>query len=158
MIIKPPTPLLGLTKPTIFLAGSIEMGVAEEWQTKVGNAIESPSFITLNPRRDYWDASWKQDINNPQFKEQVTWEMDGLMGASLRIFYFDPSTKSPITLMELGLTCCLQTNLVCCREPFWRKGNVDILCQRYNIKQVSNIGHLIFETIDWQHKYLKNHC
>lgn len=31
------------------------------------------------------------------------------------------------------------------KDGFWRKGNVDIVCERYNIKQVNNFEDLILE-------------
>lgn len=52
--------------------------------------------------------------------------------------YFDPSTKSPISLLELGiLTANPEKVLVCCPEGFWRKGNVDVVCQRYGIQMIN---------------------
>lgn len=53
--------------------------------------------------------------------------------------YFDPSTKSPISLLELGiLTANPNKLLVCCPEGFWRKGNVDVVCRKYNIHQIND--------------------
>lgn len=129
----------------IFLAGSIEMGTAENWQSKIINhkGIENVTFV--NPRRDDWDASWVQDINNPQFYEQVTWELDMLNKCDYIIMYFDPNTKSPISLLELGLYANSGKLLVCCPEGFWRKGNVDIVCQRYNIPVFKNIDTTLIE-------------
>ena len=55
----------------VFLAGSIEMDTAENWQTKLSEKLETIDNLTiLNPRRDNWDSSWKQDINNIYFNEQ----------------------------------------------------------------------------------------
>ena len=58
------------------------------------------------------------------------------------MFYFDPKTKSPITLMELGNQSPWNRMgkdiVVCCPDEFWRKGNVDILCDRYGIKVSNN--------------------
>lgn len=116
----------------IFLAGSIEMGAAENWQTKLETALSEYEVDLFNPRRDDWNSSWEQKIDNPQFNEQVTWELEHLETADLIAVYFDPSTKSPITLMELGLFASHEM-IVCCPEGFWRKGNVDIVCQRYDI-------------------------
>jgi hypothetical protein len=42
--------------------------------------------------------------------------------------------------------------IVCCPEGFWRKGNVDIVCSRYNVQQVQNIEELI-ETAKIMAKY-----
>src|ERR1035437_6205106 len=85
----------------VFLAGSIEQGKAEDWQKRVIKELADQPIIFLNPRREEWDASWKQEITNPKFKEQVTWELDGLEIADVIIIYFDPTTKSPISLLEL---------------------------------------------------------
>lgn len=132
---------------SVFLAGSIEMGVAEEWQDKVVAALSEEDVIVFNPRRKDWDSSWVQSIDNPQFKEQVTWELDHLEMTSIAMFYFDPTTKSPITLMELGLVAKDFTKqiFVCCPEGFWRKGNVDILCERNDITVCNSLEHMIEE-------------
>ena len=129
--------------PRIFLAGSIEMGVAENWQTRVAKDMADYDVVLLNPRRDDWDSSWVQSINDPQFNKQVTWELDNLDMADIVIFYFDPTTKSPITLMELGITAVVSSNdgsphvIVCCPEGFWRKGNVEMVCARFGIPMVT---------------------
>jgi hypothetical protein len=134
--------------PRIFLAGSIEMGVAENWQTRVAKDLADYDVVLLNPRRDDWDSSWKQSIDDPQFNQQVTWELDGLETATIVAFYFDPNTKSPITLMELGIVCHeLDSLVVCCPDGFWRKGNVEMVCDRYGKTLVNTyedmIKHLI---------------
>lgn len=130
----------------IFLAGSIEMGKAENWQTRVVNALsghDNEPYIILNPRRDDWDSSWEQKITNNQFREQVEWELNALEEADIIIMYFDPNTMSPISLLELGLHARTGKLLVLCPEGFWRKGNVDIVCNKYGIKQVESFEHLI---------------
>lgn len=119
----------------VFLAGSIEMGAAEDWQTKATELLDG--FTILNPRRDDWDSSWEQTIDNPQFREQVEWELEAMERADAILVYFDPATKSPITLLELGLWAKgfpSQKMVVVCPDGFWRKGNVDIVCKRYRVK------------------------
>ena len=132
-IIKAPDKFMPLTKPSIFLAGSIEMGKAENWQEKATKALSPYDIIILNPRRDDWDSSWVQSIQNPQFREQVEWELRAQEEATAIIMHFDPSTKSPITLLELGLFARSYRLYVSCPPGFWRKGNVEIVCSRYNI-------------------------
>jgi hypothetical protein len=126
-------PLEARTLPSIFLAGSIEMGAAEEWQVKATKYFEKDKVLVMNPRRDSWDSSWKQTIHNPKFKEQVTWELDMIDHASVVFIYLDPNTKSPISLLELGLVAERDTAVVCCPDGFWRKGNIEIVCERENI-------------------------
>ena len=57
--------------------------------------------------------------------------------------YFDPKTKSPISLLELGLFSRSDKLMVICPDGFWRKGNVDIVCEKYNIKNVLNLKDAI---------------
>ena len=134
-------------RPSIFLAGSIEMGKAENWQQRIVRELEDEqNLIIYNPRRDDWDSSWEQSIDNEQFNEQVTWELDHLDKVDIIPMYFSPGTQSPITLLELGLYASLGKLIVCCPEGFWRKGNVDITCRRYGIEQVQTIDELIQAT------------
>ncbi len=118
----------------IFLAGSIEQGTAEDWQSELTNRLqaENANVTVLNPRRDNWDASWEQSIHNKEFAEQVNWELNAQQEADLIVMYFAPETKSPITLMELGLFKN-KPMVVCCPDGFWRKGNVEIVCDRFQI-------------------------
>lgn len=135
--------------PTIFLAGSIEMGKAEHWQEKLVAALAATDLTIFNPRRKDWSADWVQSAENPQFREQVEWELFAMDTADLVVFYFDPNTKSPITLLELGIMAHRQKlfawpqAIVCCPEGFYRKGNVDIVCQKFKLKQVQNFELMI---------------
>lgn len=131
--IKSPAPLIWYTPFSMFLAGSIEMGAAEDWQQKLTAELADHNVTLFNPRRDNWDSSWEQSIDNPKFVEQVKWELSAIEQADVVVFYFDPATKSPITLLELGLCAYSQKIIVCCPEGYWRRGNVEIVCQRYGI-------------------------
>lgn len=139
------------TSANIFLAGSIDQGKAIDWQTQVSEALTDIDCTIYNPRRDDWDSTWKQDINNKQFNDQVTWEQEHMLGADIVFFYFDPKGQAPITLLELGQ--CLGTYndgvgkphqvIVCCPEGYWRKGNVDIVCDAAGILVHTNIEDAI---------------
>jgi hypothetical protein len=127
----------------VFLGGSIEMGLAEPWQDRLVNEFKDADIRFLNPRRDDWDSSWVQEASNPQFAQQVNWELDALEYSDLIVFYFDPNTKSPITLMELGLYASSGKVIVCCPDGFWRKGNVEIVCQRHGVTLVNSFDELV---------------
>jgi len=123
------------SKFTIFLGGSIEMGKAELWQEALTEKLKDFDIRILNPRRDDYDAGQKQSIDNPYFKEQVTWELDGLDRADLIVMYLQPDTLSPISMMEIGLYInTLDWNkqmIICCPSGFWRRGNIEILVDRF---------------------------
>ncbi|NJO64454.1 MAG: hypothetical protein HC836_41815 [Richelia sp. RM2_1_2] len=143
-VIYPPNKAkIDKTKKSIFLAGSIEMNRAIDWQSEVIKSLTEYDVTIFNPRRLDWDSSWKQEMNDPNFFIQVDWELDRLEECDIVIMYFDITTKSPITLMELGLFASSNKLIVCCPTGFWRKGNVDMVCQRENIKQVDSLEELI---------------
>jgi hypothetical protein len=123
----------------VFLAGSIEMGKAIDWQTDMSEFFSKNNWGVFNPRRKDWDSSWKQEFENPQFYQQVNWELDSLERADLILLYLVPETMSPISLLELGLHAADKTLCVVCPDGFWRKGNVDIVCNRYDITLFNNL-------------------
>lgn len=139
-ILKPPSPIPdGFS---VFLAGSIELGSAKNWQTFLEEKLSAMDILIFNPRRDHWDASWLQSKTDPKFREQVEWELEAMERASIIAMYFEPSTKSPISLLELGLFVRSGKMVLCCPEGFWRKGNVDIVCEKYGVKQVASLMDL----------------
>lgn len=131
--------------PVVFLAGSIEMDKAERWQDRVVAAFSKINGQILNPRREVFAVTEAQEATNPYFSKQVNWELDGLEDADLVLFYFDPNTKSPISLMELGLVAggSGAAIVVCCPPGFWRRGNVEILCDRNGIHMVNTLDELV---------------
>lgn len=145
-IIKPNSPAQEISNNfSVFLAGSIEMGLAEDWQSRVTEDIRSMNLpVTIfNPRRDDWDSSWKQDQYNSQFNYQVNWELNRLEESTLVFMYFSPETKSPISLLELGRFAEPGKMIVCCPEGFWRKGNVDIFCSRLGVPVFTDLESAI---------------
>ena len=136
----------GINGIKIFLCGSIEMGKAENWQKIIVGALSPFDVLILNPRRDDWDNSWIQSIENKQFREQVEWELKAQEDADIIVINFDPTTKSPITLLELGLFHNKKM-LVSCPKEYFRRGNVEIVCKRYNIAFYENIFQIIKELL-----------
>ncbi|MCE9507647.1 MAG: nucleoside 2-deoxyribosyltransferase domain-containing protein [Alphaproteobacteria bacterium] len=137
-------------KASVFLAGSIEMGSAEDWQAKVVAGLGHLDVLILNPRRDQWDSSWEQKITNAPFREQVEWELSALDAADIILVYYCPDTKAPVTMLELGLYAHSNPEklIVCCPEGFWRKGNVDIVCAKYGVEQAETLEGLIAATAE----------
>ena len=147
VVIKAPKKLSN-AGTTVFLAGSIEMGKAVDWQTQIENKLKEKltgdQIVTrYNPRRDDWDSSWEQKMENDNFREQVEWELNALEEADKIVVYIDPETKSPITLMEIGLHAKSGKMCVCCPEGFYRKGNIDVTCNKYDIPVVDDVDGLI---------------
>jgi hypothetical protein len=147
-----PEPHITEGKMTIFLAGSIENGQARDWQTEITEFLTGRDVAVFNPRRDDWDAGWVQSIENAEFKEQVQWEINNILAADMVVFYIQAGTRSPITLYELGLvTKDAQAKnkqvIVCCEQGFWREGDVDIVCEMFDIFSVKTIDELKQEIV-----------
>jgi hypothetical protein len=61
----------------IFLAGTIDNGDSEDWQTKICRLIEecttnSKPIAVYNPRRD----DWPKDDQTKLIEEQIKWELE----------------------------------------------------------------------------------
>jgi hypothetical protein len=143
-IFRPPEPLTFPSGvPSVFLAGSIDMGTAEPWQTEVEVALAERALTIFNPRRLEWDASWKQTITNPQFREQVEWELDALERCSFIAMYFAPKSQAPVTLLEFGLFARSGKLIVCSPPGYWRRGNLEVVCARYGVPLLDELPQLI---------------
>ncbi|MGI4814748.1 MAG: nucleoside 2-deoxyribosyltransferase domain-containing protein [Janthinobacterium lividum] len=135
-------------KVSIFLGGVIDQGKATPWGDYVASRFKDYNIVFLNPLRPVWDASMKQSIDNPEFVEQVEWELKCQYSADIRIYVFgineEQATKAvaPITLLELGLFSDDET-YVCCPKTYWRKGNVDITCKFMGVPVFEEIESLI---------------
>lgn len=153
--VKAPDEYASVTgKKAIFLAGSIEMGKAENWQERIVSALRHLDVLILNPRRAAWNVTWEQSSDNPDFRAQVDWELEAMERAEMVIMYFAPETRSPITLLELGIQVATNAKkmVVCCPDGFWRKGNVDIVCQRYGVQQVATLLDLVKSAVSFLQK------
>lgn len=135
----------------VFLAGSIEMGKAEKWQDRLARELADKSVVLYNPRRDDWDSSWVQDPTpGTQFHEQVSWELEHINKSDLVVFYFDPATQSPITLLELGYVIGSgKRAIVCCPDGYFRKGNVVISSELRNIPVLNSFEELLAQLQDY---------
>jgi GNAT superfamily N-acetyltransferase len=133
-MIYPPNPIeIAVDRQVAFLGGAIDMGQAVDWQAELGEyVLDVPCFL-LNPRRKDWDPTWVQSIDNPEFRQQVEWELAGLDIASIIVLVLTKDSKAPISLLELGLHASDGKMMVFCPEGFYRKGNVDIVCAKYGV-------------------------
>lgn len=133
----------------LFLAGTIENGKSEDWQSYLIGFLNrnytNTDLCLFNPRRYNWDSSWVQSIESPPFYQQVSWEYTNLEKSTHIFFNFLPDTYSPISLLELGLFARDKTKqiIVHCPKGFYRKGNVDFICNQFDLCRVSKIEDLL---------------
>lgn len=133
--------------PYIFLAGTIDMGNSVDWQKETVRLLDSHNVNVLNPRRESWDSSWVQSYSNPEFFQQVTWELHALERSDIIIFNFIGSSSSPITLMELGLFLKTDKKIFVCCPEFYRSGNIQMVCDYYNQPLYTDFNEMLLDVI-----------
>lgn len=141
--------------PVLFLAGSIEQGTAPQWQLDATRhfqtRFQNEPLTVVNPRRENWDASMEQKFENREFNWQVSFELDHLEKADAVVMWLQPGTLSPISLFEFGLLAGwtsmggLNKLVIGCPDGFWRKGNVEVVTNRYRLQLVSTMDDLFEE-------------
>lgn len=85
----------------------------------------------------------------------MKWELAGLERADIIAVFFAKDTLAAITLMELGLFIQKGKKVVvACEEGFWKRGNVQIVCERFGVEVLGNLEALIEGVekvvIDWR--------
>lgn len=117
----------------LFLAGTIDNGNSDNWQDDLIKAISNIELMrdvnVYNPRREEWPSA----DNYREIDRQIEWELFHLEKADLIIINILASSKSPISLMELGLFAKEGRLIVFCPKTFYRYDNVRVVCKRYGI-------------------------
>lgn len=139
---KPPQQIETRGLPSVFLAGTIDMGNSENWQDIFVKEFANYKIDIYNPRRTHWDSSLQQDFSNSQFYQQVYWELNALEKADYIVLNLLNNSKSPISLLELGLFAKSRKLLVCCPDALYRSGNIQIVCDKFDIPLFRNIEDL----------------
>lgn len=118
MIIKPPNRITkrDYIKKSIFLAGTMS-----EWREELGKYLDQKGYEVFDPTCDL------------EFTQQTTWEFSALAAASRILFYFDKSSMSPVSMMELGLYADSGKVVVVCHPEFPKAQNVHFICQQFDI-------------------------
>ena len=124
-----------ITNQSIFLAGTIDDGKSEDWQSKLIEELSDHEITILNPRRNNWG-----DLSNNELRKQITWELDHLEKADIIFMYIIGTSKSPISLLEMGIHIKDLKLIVVCEPEFYRYENVKITCEYYNAELYDSLG------------------
>ena len=130
-----------LNAKSVFLAGTIDNGNSLNWQDKViieliNLGIECEVF---NPCREHWNPNpTKEDM-----EKQIKWEQDHLDSADVIAMVLLDDSKSPISLLEMGLYAKSKKLIVFCTPKFYRFDNVRLTCEKYHIPLVQDLHPLI---------------
>jgi hypothetical protein len=143
-LIKAPTSIeVDNNFKSVFLAGTIENGRSDDWQKKVSDKLSDYALNIYNPRREKWEGSWEQNMNNVDLTNQINWEYDALDKADYILMNILPDSQSPITVLEFGMYAKSGKLLVCCPKEFFRYANIQVTCYRFNIPLFDNVDDLL---------------
>ena len=95
-------------------------------------------YILYNPRRGSWNGG-----AGGEMEYQVNWELEHLEKADIIIMNILGSSKSPITLLEMGLHARSGKLYVACEPSFYRYDNVRITCAYYGIPLYPSLDALL---------------
>lgn len=124
---------------SIFLAGTIDMGTARDWQSEIAQMVKdsTQNLVFYTPRQEHWDASRPGEMDY-----QVNWELSHLEKADVIIMYIIGTSKSPISLLEMGLFARSKKMVVICEPDFYRYDNVRITCEFYDIPLYTSLASI----------------
>ena len=131
------SPITG--KLSVFLAGTT---TGPDWRDSLLKGILFLPITIFNPLRDDWDSSWREDATFGPFREQVEWELEMQEKAEIIVLYFGPGTEAPVSLLELGLCARSGKAIVACHMDYKKRGNVQIVCQRFGIEFLETVDDL----------------
>ncbi|KAI0854992.1 hypothetical protein F4860DRAFT_58519 [Xylaria cubensis] len=128
---------------SVFLAGTTTAVGNIDWREQLSTSLSQYPITVFNPYRSDWDSTWREDINFGPFREQVSWELDKQEKADLVVVYFHPATHAPISLLEFGLSARIPGKVIAVApEGYSKRGNVQIICQKFGIELLDNIDTL----------------
>jgi len=127
---------------SVFLAGTIDNGNSLNWQDKTIIELINLGVKNLevyNPRREHWNPNPTKE----EMEKQIKWEQEHLDKADVIAMVLLDDSKSPISLLELGLYAKSKKLIVFCTPNFYRWDNVRLTCEKYNIELVQDTNPLI---------------
>ena len=128
---------------SIFLAGSTSNVDLGDWREELSASLSDLPVTIFNPHRLDWGSSWYEDIDCKPFREQVEWEIEKQRQADIVVVFFQPATQAPISLLELGINIKSPGKaIVVCPPGYWKRGYVQIVCDRFAVEMVDTVGDL----------------
>ncbi len=126
---------------SIFLAGSMDHKQEGSWREEI--IAEFGTNDIFDPTNTHHD-----ELNTEQMKHHIVWELGALQQSDLILLNFLKESKSPISLVELGMYVTSNKLIFICPKEFYKSDYVHTLCNKYNTP--------IFNTLNEAKTLLKN--
>ena len=148
----------GILPVNIFLGGTIDNGDSFNHQDALISELKKSNtthpLCIYNPRRSSWPAS----EDHSEIGKQIKWELSHLERADLIVMNILSGSKSPISLMEIGLFAREHKLLVFCPKDFYRYDNVRVVCGSYGIPlfETNDINFIKERVLSYEDKIQKS--
>jgi hypothetical protein len=142
----------GILPVNIFLGGTIDNGDSFNHQDALISELKKSEtahpLCIYNPRRSDWPSSEDHD----EIDKQIKWELYHLERADLIVMNILGGSKSPISLMEIGLFASQNKLLVFCPKDFYRYDNVRVVCGSYGIPlfETNDVTYIKDRVLDYE--------
>ena len=117
------------------------MGNSRDWQQEVIDFYKRSNLdfdVTFfNPRLPIVDSSF-------EIEKQINWELEHLEEANSILMVILGTSKSPISLLELGLHMRTGKLNVVCEEDYYRFTNVKVTCEKYGVPVKTNFDEFLY--------------
>ncbi|WP_055447706.1 nucleoside 2-deoxyribosyltransferase domain-containing protein [Lacinutrix mariniflava] len=134
-------PLKEERKKYYFLAGSMDFNESNSWRQKIMQEMKHLVHFLDATRIEH------NDFSDSQMKEHIEWELDALIISDKIILNFKEDSKSPISILELGMYVKSSKLVVVCPNKFYQRRYINVLCNKYNTP--------FFDSFDEAIEYLK---
>lgn len=127
-------------KDYVFLAGSIDLNLDGNWRQEVTDQVGDKVHF-IDPTISGHDA-----MDDLQMENHINWELDMLNLADKVFLNFLPESKSPISLIELGMYARTSKLIVVCPNAFFKSRYIKTLCKKYKIPLFTTVDTAIRAT------------
>ncbi|SEC82566.1 Nucleoside 2-deoxyribosyltransferase like [Tenacibaculum sp. MAR_2009_124] len=114
------------SKKLVFLAGSLSIDKIDNWRNTLVNSY-STNFDFIDPTNDNYVL-----LNTSQMEKHINWELEGLELSDIIFMNLLPESKSPISMVELGLYAKSNKLIICCPEIFYQYRYIKTIAKKYN--------------------------
>ena len=124
----------------VFLAGTIDMGRSADWQaalvarfrdsTAAAGSSSTPAVGSSMPRRPKWSIRSRGELAHLEAADLIVMNLLG-------------DSRSPISLLEMGLYARSGKLFVACSPDYYRYDNVRITCRRYGVPLYDSLTALL---------------
>ncbi|KAL7931604.1 hypothetical protein V8C35DRAFT_309886 [Trichoderma chlorosporum] len=126
------------SRHSVFLAGTTSPTGEADWRQTLTDALSGLPITIYNPYRPDWDATWREDVSDGRWVEQVDWELEMQEKVDIVVVFFHGVSLAPISMLELGMCIRAGKAIVCAMPDYPKRGNVEAVCRRYGARFVSS--------------------